>query len=66
LAAPWLRLRALFWRAGNVCLVLVVLLILVAAPLGFLTSSLAVGTVCGVLLMLGGVGLALVDWAVSS
>jgi hypothetical protein len=56
--------QALLERAANLCAVLLVVLLVVAAPIGFLSGSVVVGTICGALLMVSGTGLAVLDWVV--
>lgn len=53
-------------QARKVYAMVLVPLILIAAPIGFLTSSLAFATICGAFLMVSGALLFLVDWAARS
>jgi hypothetical protein len=53
-------------QARRVCAMVLVPLILITAPIGFLTSSHVVASICGASLMVSGAALFLVDWAVQS
>jgi hypothetical protein len=48
-------------QVRKVCAIVLVPLMLIAAPMGFLTSSIVVSSICGGLLMLSGAALFLVE-----